>query len=98
MGSLLQANAPLIIVLGGAAFIAGVLALIRKMRFKPQCPRCHSHELVELNRETLASRTVERFGSGTPAGGDVRLQLDLELTYRCRHCGQKFSQKFSETQ
>lgn len=87
-----------LIVLGIILIIGVTLALTRRMRFQPECPHCGSKELVERNRETLASRTIEYMGSGTPAGGNIRLQLDLAVTYRCQDCGREFTRRFTETQ
>jgi len=70
----------------------------RKDRTEMVCPKCGSDDLEITNRETLASRTIETWGGGTPAGGDIRLQLDLEVTYHCQKCGGKIVRKFTETQ
>lgn len=82
--------------------ILGIVFIIltRRWRTRPKltCPRCGSKKLTETNRQTLRSRTVERIGSGTPAGGDIRLQLDLEVTYHCQVCGEKIVRRFTETQ
>ena len=43
----------------------------------------------EIRREPVGSRTVQPTGGGTPAGGDIRLQLDYKVTYHCNRCHQE---------
>ena len=70
----------------------------RKPKLTAPCPKCENTDVIETNRETLASRTVEFGGTGTGAGNSVRLQLDLELTFHCRKCFHKYTRTFTETQ
>jgi predicted RNA-binding Zn-ribbon protein involved in translation (DUF1610 family) len=80
--------------------VIAVIILTRRWRSRPElvCPQCGSEEVIETSRQTLGSRTIERIGSGTPAGGDIRVQLDLEVTYHCQNCGEKIVRRFTETQ
>lgn len=71
--------------------------LNKKTALKAPCPVCEATDVVEINRETKGSRTLESFGAGTGAGGDVRLQLDLALTFRCQNCNHKFTRNFTQT-
>ena len=64
---------------------------------KPACTHCESRNVAEISRETVGTRTVEPQGGGTPGGGSVRLQLDIEAKYHCRQCGHTFSRRFTET-
>ena len=85
-------------------FIIFILILLfrvipnRRPKLTAPCPMCESTNVIETNRETLATRTVESGGTGTGAGNTIRLQLDLELTFRCRECNHKYSRTFTETQ
>ena len=80
--------------------IAVILHLIlnRKPKLTAPCPNCQDTDVVEINRETTGTRTVESFGAGTGAGGNIRLQLDLDLTFRCQNCDHKFTRTFTQTQ
>jgi hypothetical protein len=64
---------------------------------KAICANCESSDVVEISRETVGTRTVQPQGGGTPGGGSVRLQLDIEAKYHCRNCGSSFSRRFTET-
>lgn len=77
----------------------GILRLIfsKKPVLTAPCPICESADVIEINRETTGSRTMESFGAGTGAGGNVRLQLDLALTFRCQNCEHKFTRTFTQT-
>ena len=70
----------------------------RKLPLTAPCPNCENADVIETNRETIATRTVESGGTGTGAGNTIRLQLDLELTFHCRQCNHKYSRTFTETQ
>ncbi len=63
-----------------------------------KCPTCDSAKVAETSRKTVDSRTIEQIGSGTGAGGDIRLQLDFESNYHCKKCGANFILKHTETQ
>ncbi|MEM8859024.1 MAG: hypothetical protein AAGD96_11930 [Chloroflexota bacterium] len=62
-----------------------------------RCPKCESSNVLELGHETKGSRTVIPSGGGSPSGGDVRLQLDLDLELRCKDCGHGFRKKVTRT-
>lgn len=62
-----------------------------------QCPKCQSTDVIETGHTTKTSRTVMPTGAGTPAGGDVRLQLDLKLDLRCTSCGNGFQKDVTRT-
>lgn len=62
-----------------------------------QCPKCQSTDVIETGHTTKKSRTVMPTGAGTPAGGDVRLQLDLRLDLRCKNCGYGFKRDVTRT-
>lgn len=66
-------------------------------KIKVVCANCESKDVVEVSRETVGTRTVQPHGGGTPGGGSVRLQLDIEAKYHCRSCGNSFSRRFTET-
>lgn len=70
----------------------------RRPELTTPCPNCESINVIEINRETTGTRMVERVAAGTGAGGDIRLQLDLALTFRCQECEYKFTHTFTETQ
>lgn len=61
------------------------------------CPHCESMDTVETRRDTLGTKTVEFMGAGSPAGGDVRLQLELEVTYHCKTCSKPFKRRITQT-
>jgi DNA-directed RNA polymerase subunit RPC12/RpoP len=94
----MQLNLSAIILLASAAIVVSGIVISMLLRVKRKCPECGSKELVETNRETHGTRMIETVGSGTGAGGNLRLQLDFEVTYRCKKCGEIFKRKFSETQ
>ena len=91
-------NLSAIILLASVAVLIVGIVVSLLLRVKQQCPECGSKNIVETNRETLGSRMIETSGGGTPAGGSIRVQLDFEVTYRCKKCGEIFKRKFSETQ
>ncbi|MFK7800410.1 MAG: hypothetical protein AB8G95_02145 [Anaerolineae bacterium] len=62
-----------------------------------ECPKCQSHDVIETGHTTKQSRTVMPTGAGTPAGGDVRLQLDMKLDLRCKNCGNGFKRDVTRT-
>lgn len=76
---------------------ASVVALLRRGQSKPHCPYCNSTKIEELDRKTLASRMQEFFNGGFGGAGDIRLQLDLELTYRCQACAKTFKRQVRQT-
>ncbi|MEN8171899.1 MAG: hypothetical protein ABFS03_03375 [Chloroflexota bacterium] len=94
----MQLNLSAAILFASVAIIVLGIVISRIIQIKPHCPECGSEELVETSRETLGSRKIETLGSGTPAGGSIRLQLDFEVTQRCKKCDAIFKRKFSETQ
>ncbi|MEM7336670.1 MAG: hypothetical protein AAF490_31615 [Chloroflexota bacterium] len=94
---------PLLLIAAIAAVIimAGVQYYFREIKGKGQsahkCLNCESMDMVEINRDTKGSRTVESSGGGTMAGGDVRLQLDYEITYHCNSCNQNSKYRVTKT-
>ncbi|MCB9434222.1 MAG: hypothetical protein H6668_19800 [Ardenticatenaceae bacterium] len=80
-----------------AIFIWGVVLLSRRPKFEPTCVKCESKNVVEVDRRTIATRTVEPAGGGTPGGGSVRLQIDSEVTLHCKACGHRFRRTITET-
>ena len=77
----------ILIGLGAAGLFAYGLHLVkRNNRPKVPCNHCGSYDLREIRREPVGSRTVQPSGGGTPAGGDVRVQLDYRVTYHCNRC------------
>ena len=87
----------IIVVAAIAVAVAVFLNTQRRGRLMPPCTNCESRETIETGRETLNTRTVQPEGGGTPGGGSVRLQLDIEAAYRCTKCGHSFKQRFTET-
>lgn len=87
----------LILVLLAAVFIWGLILAMKRPKFKPNCVKCESENVVEVDRRTVATRTVETSGGGMPGGGSVRLQIDSELTLHCKACGQSFKKTVTET-
>ena len=69
----------------------------RGNKIKVVCPNCEANDVIEISRETVGTRTVQPQGGGTPGGGSVRLQLDVEAKYHCRNCDHSFSRRFTET-
>ena len=95
---MIQLNWSAVLLLASVAAIVLSIVISRLLKVKPQCPECGSKDIVETNRETLGSRAIQTSGSFMPGGGRIRLQLDFELRYRCKKCGEIFKRKFSETQ
>ena len=95
---MIQLNWSSVLLLASVTIVVLGIVISLLLRLKPQCPECGSKDIVETSRETIGSRMIETAGSGTPGGGSIRLQLDFELTYRCKKCGEIFKRKFSETQ
>lgn len=63
------------------------LLIVRRKPSQLTCQHCGSADLQEIRREPFNARTVEATGGGNlGAGGDVRLQLDYKVTYRCNSC------------
>lgn len=62
-----------------------------------RCPKCDSTDVIEVDHQTVDSRTVIPSGGGSPAGGDVRLQLEMKLFMRCKQCGNGFETKTTRT-
>ncbi len=91
-------NSSAILLLVTVAAILLSIAISFLLKVKPQCPECGSKNVVETNRETLGSRAVQDSSTFMPGSGRTRLQLDFELKYRCKKCGEIFKRKFSETQ
>ena len=94
----MQLNWSSVILLASVAIVVLGIIISKILQIKPKCPECGSKDIVETSRETLGTRMVETVGSGTGAGGSIRLQLDFEVTQRCKKCGAIFTRKFSETQ
>jgi len=64
----------------------GLRLVTHNNRPQIQCNHCGARDMQEIRRETLGSRTVQPTGGGTPAGGDIRVQLDYKITYHCNRC------------
>ncbi|MCB0128322.1 MAG: hypothetical protein KDE58_38915 [Caldilineaceae bacterium] len=82
-------DSPIWIIVGLAAagsLIYGLYLMKRNSRPQAKCIHCGATELQEIRREPIGSRTVQPSGGGTPAGGDIRLQLDYKVTYHCNRC------------
>jgi transposase-like protein len=94
----MQLNWSTVFLFSSVAIVVLTIVISRIFRLEPQCPECGSKDIVETCREILSSRSIEFIGSGTPAGGNIRLQLNFELTYRCKNCNQTFKRKFTKTQ
>ena len=89
-----------ILIILGSFVIAAIIRIItnRKAKLTAPCPQCKSPNVLETNRETTDTRSIQRFWAGTGAGADIRLQLDMDLTFRCQNCGHKFTRNFTQTQ
>lgn len=85
----------LLVIFFGVLFF-NIYTKVRKKEIH-ECPKCKSTDVLELGHETDGSRTVIPNGGGSPAGGDVRLQLDLDLELRCKACGHGFRKKVTRT-
>lgn len=79
----------LVVGLLAAVALWSILRIFRRSKPSPQCPHCGSPKMVETERETKGTRTQEIVGGGAMAGGDVRLQLEQDVTYRCQSCGKR---------
>lgn len=67
----------------------GAFLLTRFMRGKNEsqtCEHCGTSDITKINRETLDAATVEQHGGGLSGGGDIRLRIKEEITYRCNNC------------
>lgn len=93
----MQINWFFILLLAAVGIVFLVVVLSRIFKVKPHCPYCDSTDIVETSRQTMATRTIEIMGSGTPAGGNFRVQFDLKISYHCHNCGQRFSRTVRET-
>lgn len=78
----------LAIVLVGIAVGLWVTQKMGSAGSSPKCKHCGANELVEVKRETVGTQTVEQHGGGMGGGGDIRLQTEDEVTYRCSACQQ----------
>ncbi len=89
----------LISILVIATFIIFMLSIIfrKEPKLTAPCPECQSIEVVEINRKTTGSRTLQVVGSGTSAGGDIRLQIDFAIDFSCQQCDHKFTRNFTQT-
>lgn len=72
------------------AIVVGLWLLLKSRQSGPShaCPHCGSKNLTEIKRDTLSTRTVEQHGGGLGGGGDIRLQSEEAVTYRCNDCNQ----------
>ncbi len=80
-------------------FIIFTLSIIfrKEAKLTAPCPECGSIDVLEINRETTGSRTLQIVGPGSDAGGDIRLQLDFAIDFTCQQCGHKFTRNFTQT-
>ena len=80
-------------------FVCGVIIAVRsrKPQSAPSCPHCGATSLIELDRRTLDTRTVDLHSRKFMPGADIRLQLDQEVSYRCTSCQQQSTVKVTET-
>ena len=82
-------------------FAAIVSIVLRRERPKPpasvECLHCGSKDLPEIGRDPIGSRTVEMAPGGAMGGGDIRLQLDYEVAYRCAVCHKTTKVKVAKT-
>ncbi len=80
----------ILVALGAAGLlIYGLRLFNRNSRPQVKCGHCGATAMQEIRREPVGSRMVQPTGGGTPAGGDIRLQLDYKVTYHCNHCHQE---------
>lgn len=74
-------------------FVGSAIGFWLRRKFGPQatsnvCLHCGSKKLTEIKRDTLSTQTVEQHSGGFGGGGDVRLQSEEAVTYRCNDCNQ----------
>lgn len=95
---MLQSPMLFIVILVVLVLIA-LMTIYRRNKTKPnpECRHCHSTDTKEIRRDPIGTRTVEIVGGGAMAGGDVRLQLDYEVTYHCNNCHRDSVFKITET-
>lgn len=79
--------------------LIGVIIAIRSRnsRAAPSCTNCGAKALVEVDRVTLETRSVDLHNNKFMPGADIRLQLDQEVTYRCTACHKTMRVKVTET-
>lgn len=75
----------------------GLYLIKRNSRPKVTCAHCGSHNIIEIRRDPVGSRVVQPTGGGTPAGGDIRLQLDYKVTYHCNNCQKETIRTLTQT-
>lgn len=80
--------------------VVGVVLNLRSRQQleKPKCPFCESEDVVEVDRDTVGNRMIQTSYGGTGAGGDIRLELEYEVKYRCGSCGEHFKKRIRQTQ
>lgn len=79
--------------------LIGVIIAIRsrKSTIVPRCSYCGAQSLLEIDRVTMDTRTVDLHSNKFLPGADIRLQLDQRVTYRCRDCHKTTQINVTET-
>lgn len=73
------------------------LRFMGKNRSAHKCDSCGATDLIEVGREIVETDTVELPGGGHGGGGDIRLRMKEEVTYRCNSCGETTTQVVMKT-
>ena len=94
----MQMNSSAILFLITVVAIVLSIVISRLFRVKPECIKCGSKDIIETHRETLGSRSAGISSGYTLMGRRISIQLDFDVTYRCKECGEIFKRRFSETQ
>ena len=82
-----------------ALLIIGVVISIRsrKAEAKQKCTHCGSTKMVQINHETLSTKSVELQNGNFLPGADIRLQMVQDLTYHCEACNQRSTFRVTST-
>lgn len=86
-----------------AFLLIGLIAILilimmpKKSSATAKCIHCDASDVMQVDRQMLDSRTIHNYGGGSMAGGDIRVQIDYDVTYRCKACHKTFNHKQTET-
>lgn len=91
---LISMAVPVLIVL---AVLVWLFMRIWKNHAVYKCSHCGAVDLVEAGREVVDTKTVEQQGGGYGGGGDIRVQMQEEVTYHCNNCQRRTTATIRKT-